>query len=134
MLRLSKAELQRMLGKERVRELGEKKPEKYRNRKCKWMGITFASIRERDRYIFLSAEAQAGRIHNLRRQVKFQLIPKQYVNGKLVERECAYIADFVYTDPYGVTVVEDAKGMRTREYIAKRKMMLEKYGIQIREV
>lgn len=31
-------------------------------------------------------------------------------------------------------VVEDAKGMRTKEYIIKRKLMLKIYGIRIREI
>lgn len=45
-----------------------------------------------------------------------------------------YIADFVYTDAAtGKLVVEDAKGMRTRDYIIKRKLMLYIHGIKIRE-
>ena len=81
-------------------------------------------------------------------QVKFVLIPSQYepdtvkvlksgkekvVKGKLIERECSYIADFVYRYN-GKTVVEDAKGMRTKEYVLKRKMMLYFHGIRISEV
>lgn len=31
-------------------------------------------------------------------------------------------------------VVEDTKGMRTKEYIIKRKLMLYEYGIRIKEV
>ena len=33
----------------------------------------------------------------------------------------------------GKEVVEDAKGMRTRDYILKRKMMLYFHGIKIQE-
>lgn len=32
------------------------------------------------------------------------------------------------------TVVEDVKGFRTKEYVIKRKLMLWRYGIRIREV
>lgn len=53
--------------------------------------------------------------------------------GKVVERECSYKADFVYTEG-GETVVEDVKGYRTKEYIIKRKLMLHVYGIRIREI
>lgn len=53
--------------------------------------------------------------------------------GKLLERKCSYIADFVYWDGFEM-VVEDTKGMRTKEYIIKRKLMLYKYGIRIKEV
>lgn len=53
--------------------------------------------------------------------------------GKSIERECAYIADFVYAEN-GKIVVEDTKGVRTPEYIVKRKLMLYLYGIKIKEV
>lgn len=46
-----------------------------------------------------------------------------------------YIADFVYFDKKAQrTVVEDTKGFKTKDYIIKRKLMLERYGIRIREV
>lgn len=53
--------------------------------------------------------------------------------GKLLENECSYVADFVYEENE-TTIVEDTKGFRTDAYIIKRKLMLERYGIQIREV
>jgi hypothetical protein len=40
----------------------------------------------------------------------------------------------VYTTEDGLQVVEDTKGVRTKEYIIKRKLMLYKYGIRVREV
>ena len=55
------------------------------------------------------------------------------VNGKVVERACSYVADFVYYKN-GQIVVEDTKGVRTKEYTIKRKLMLQKWGIQITEV
>ena len=48
-------------------------------------------------------------------------------------RSIKYVADFVYSRN-GLTVVEDAKGVRTPVYRLKKRMMAEKYGIQIREV
>ena len=54
-----------------------------------------------------------------------------------------YIADFVYerrTDPdsygqrYWLPVVEDVKGMRTREYAVKAKLFRNRYGFAILEV
>ncbi len=52
-----------------------------------------------------------------------------------IEKSCKYIADFVYTDnETGHTVVEDTKGMRTKDYIIKRKLMLYLHGIRIKEV
>ena len=54
-------------------------------------------------------------------QEPFVLAPAQ--NG---ERACKYIADFTYMEN-GKKIVEDVKGMRTREYIVKRKWFKDKY-------
>lgn len=94
----------------------------------------YASRKEQRRAIQLKLLLLAGRISNLREQVPYQLIPAQRDNnGKLIERPCAYIADFVYTDHDGRTVVEDTKGMRTDVYRIKRKLMLYVHGIRITE-
>lgn len=117
---------------------------KYNNRKVRRDGLTFDSKKEHKRYNELLLLEQAGEIANLRRQVKFVLIPTQrepsqigtrggVKKGKLLERECSYIADFVYSQN-GKMVVEDTKGIRTKDYIIKRKLMLRVYGIRIREV
>lgn len=77
---------------------------------------------------------RAGLISDLHEQVKYVLIPAQRdPSGKLLERECSYYADFVYSRN-GVTVVEDTKGVRTPEYKIKRKLMLHIHGIRIHEV
>ena len=122
---------------------------KYHNKKINVNGITYDSKKEYRRHQELSLLERVGTIQDLRRQVKFILIPAQrepsteiyqkgakkgcLKPGKLVERECSYIADFVYKED-GKTVVEDTKGVRTKEYILKRKMMLHFYGIKIKEV
>ena len=121
---------------------------KYKNRKVTVGGEVFDSQREYSRYRELLLLVRAGKIHDLFRQVKFELIPAQYEiverfsdktgkrlkDGKrCVEREVNYIADFVYWDGDEM-VVEDAKGVRTDEYILKRKLMLLVHGVKIREV
>lgn len=104
-----------------------------------------ASKKEHYRAQELLLQQRAGLISDLREQVSYELIPAQYGEcGKdfkgrttkvLLERSVRYIADFVYTDvATGQTVVEDTKGVRTREYIIKRKLMLLFYGIRIREI
>lgn len=116
---------------------------KYHSRKITKDGQTFDSVKEYRRYCALLLLARAGAIQNLERQVKFVLIPAQYEpdtiskrgtvkRGKVIERECAYFADFVYTEN-GKKVVEDTKGVRTAEYIMKRKLMLWIHGIRIKE-
>lgn len=107
---------------------------KYNSKKTVVDGQKFDSKKEARRYQELLLLEKAGEIQNLSRQVKFVLIPSQRdENGKVVERECSYKADFTYEE--GIkTVVEDVKGYRTKEYIIKRKLMLYQYGIRIREV
>lgn len=107
---------------------------KYHSRKTKVAGITFDSSREAKRWKELQLLEAAGEISDLTRQQKFILIPSQRVEGKLVERECSYYADFTYRDKEGTFVVEDAKGFRTDVYKIKRKLMLQRFGIQIKEV
>lgn len=106
---------------------------KYGNRKITVGGETFDSKREYTRYRELVLLQRAGQISGLKRQVKFELIPSQRVDGKVVERPCTYVADFVYTEN-GKTVVEDTKGFRTKDYIIKRKLLLYVHAIQLREV
>ena len=108
---------------------------KYGARKITIGGISFDSKKEFDRWCELSLLQRGKAISELQRQVKFELIPAQYEDGKLVERAVSYIADFTYYDKaQGKTIVEDAKGMKTTEYIIKRKLMLYIHGIRIREV
>lgn len=108
---------------------------KYRNQKISMGDQTFDSKKEMNRFLELSLLQKAGKIKDLRCQVKFVLIPAQRdpMTGKLLERECAYVADFVYQEG-GRIVVEDTKGFRTKDYIIKRKLMLQRYGVRIREV
>lgn len=116
---------------------------KYKSRKIFQNGESFDSKKEFLRYQDLILLQHAGKISDLRRQVKYTLIPAQrepdaigsrggMKKGRVIERECSYFADFVYTEN-GETVVEDVKGMRTKEYIMKRKLMLYVHGIRIRE-
>ena len=108
---------------------------KYNNKKITVNGHVFDSKKEANRYEELRLLEKAGAIKDLRTQVKFKLIPAQRdeATGKVVERECSYKADFVYEED-GKTVVEDVKGFRTKEYVIKRKLMLWRYGIRIKEV
>ena len=91
---------------------------------------------------------KAGKITDLQRQVPYELIPAQYEyferhsktgrrlkdGRRCVERPVTYVADFQYTNEQGETIVEDAKGVYTNEYIVKRKLMRYLKGITIVEV
>lgn len=108
---------------------------KYGNRKTVIDGHTFDSKREAARYGVLKLLERTGTITDLELQPRFELIPKQRRDDGRPERACEYVADFRYTDARtGQTVIEDAKGMRTRDYIIKRKLLLQVHGISVREV
>lgn len=109
------------------------KKNKYHAQKVTYRGEPFDSKREAGRYAQLLLLQRAGQITNLKRQVPYLLIPAQYIDGKCVERAVTYRADFVYREN-GELVVEDTKGVRTPDYIIKRKLMLQVYGIRVKEV
>lgn len=118
---------------------------KYRSEKVKIDGIVFESKKEAQRYCELKVLQRAGKISNLELQKPFELIPTQREPstmtktgkeklGRVIEQSVKYVADFVYTDENGQTVVEDTKGFKTKDYIIKRKLMLHVYGIKIKEI
>ena len=118
---------------------------KYRNKKIKVGEKVYDSKKEMRRHQQLLLLEKNGEISDLQMQVKFVLIPAQYSNTeitkngkfKCLERECVYIADFVYKDQNGQLVVEDVKSKITRQnptYIIKRKLMLYKHGLKITEI
>ena len=90
-------------------------------------GFKFDSKKEYNRWCELRLLERAGRISDLDRQVKYELIPKQ-----VGERVCSYVADFVYKVD-GKEVVEDSKGVKTEAYRIKKKLMLWIHGIRIKE-
>lgn len=80
-----------------------------------------------------------------RRYTELKLLPAQYAHtdaaytrgarkgqpkrGRCIEQAVVYVADFVYTEN-GRTVVEDTKGLRTKDYIIKRKLFRYRYGAE----
>lgn len=127
-------------------------PEKRTNKLNAKKTDGYASKKEAERAAELRWLEKAGKIRDLKEQVKFVLIPAKYEEiprigkrGKpikpkrlCIERGLFYIADFVYIDETGHTVVEDVKGYKGgatyQIFINKRKIMLEKYGIKVVEV
>ena len=123
---------------------------KYKARKTQKDGRVFDSKKEARRFSELRLLEACGEIKELQTQVKFVLIPPQREpdtlgprggkrRGRTIERECYYIADFCYIDvKTGQRVVEDVKGYKDggayTVFSIKRKLMLERYGIRIKEV
>lgn len=104
---------------------------KYHARKTTVDGITFDSRKEADRYLVLKGMEEDGAIENLRRQVRYELVPAFDVDGRHY-RPTYYVADFVYVED-GKEVVEDVKGMITDVYKLKSKLFARRYGMSIKE-
>ncbi len=109
---------------------------KYNSVKVQIDGITFDSKAEARRFAELKLLQDDGHISGLAMQKKYLLLPSKRNADGYLERETAYVADFVYVDHLGETIVEDTKSPATRtpEYVIKRKLMLHIHGITIREI
>lgn len=118
---------------------------KYHSKRVVWNGMTFDSKKELNRYQELLLLQRAGKILGLARQQRYEIIPEHrepdtvgkrggVKRGKVIERARYYVADFVYYDPKTEELtVEDCKGYRTAEYRLKKALMLDRYGIRIKE-
>lgn len=104
---------------------------KYHAKKTVVDGMTFDSKREADRYLVLKSMEEDGAIEDLRRQVRYKLVPAFDVDGKHY-RPVFYVADFVYVED-GKEVVEDVKGVKTDVYRLKSKLFALRYGMSIKE-
>lgn len=125
--------------------VGEQKPKKskYGNHKVVCDGIKFDSEREAARFGELKVLRAMGKIRDLRLQANFTLVEGYTtIEGKRI-KPMVYRADFTYeraTEPdrngtvYWLREVEDAKGTKTKDYLLKKKLMQDKFGITIREV
>lgn len=105
---------------------------KYRAFKTTVGGITFDSGLEAKRYTQLKILETAGTIKNVQIQPKFNLMDSFKYNGETI-RAIIYIADFMYEED-GKIIVEDVKGIRTKDYIIKSKLFIKKYIIDQKDV
>lgn len=136
--RLGPSAQKQILQKLQQEQREKAKPSKYGNVKTQRQAeepITFDSQKEARRYDELLLELKAGLIRNLRLQPQYTLQEsyKTY-DGKRV-RAIRYVADFSYIRN-GALVVEDvkSKATKTAQYQMKRKMMLERFGIEVEEI
>lgn len=110
-------------------QLPPRRRQKYGNAITEYRGRKYHSRKEARRAAQLDLLEAAGRVRNIRRQVKYQLkIGEQVI--------CSYIADFCYESyDHGswTPVVEDVKGVRTREYLLKKRLVKALLDIDIVE-
>jgi len=113
------------ISEKKARELGliPPAPAKYHNTKTIIDGIKFASKHEARYYSELKLRQRAGEITGFDLQPVFILQKGFRHNGKAI-RAIKYIADFKVFYPDGRVEIVDTKGVRTRDYINKVKILL----------
>jgi hypothetical protein len=97
---------------------------KYRNRKTSYGGVLYDSRREAARAQELDLQLRAGEIAFWCRQPEFVLPGNAGI----------YRADFIVQYNTGVVIIEDIKGVRTKEYRLKKKLVENTYRVKILEV
>jgi ribosomal protein L23 len=120
---------------EAVKRLMEapRQPSKYNARKTWVDRIQFDSMAEAKRYRDLKLLQEHRKISKLEVHRKFPWVCTYEADGRVWKRSYFYEADFTY-EQNGELVVEDVKGVRTKEYIRKRQIIEKLYGITIKEV
>ncbi len=99
------------------------KKSKYRANKTSIDGHTFDSKKEADYYCELKLKLQAKEINGFCLQPTFMLAPG-----------LKYKADFIVFNTDNSYDVIDVKGIRTKEYITKKKVFEDKYNMKITEI
>ncbi len=136
---LKQALKQRKSGGPLLKQALKQRNSKYHNRRTATPDGTFDSHAEAKRWAELKLLVKAGKIFDLRRQVRIPL----HVDGKRIG---FYVADFVYcrlpvkssyAPGWGFShgaVVEDVKGVRTALFKWKANHLEAEYGFAITEV
>ena len=114
-----------------------KKPNKYHARKTTVCGRTFDSKREAEIYLDLLSRKQAGEVLRIELQPQYTLLAGFKDNQGNKQRPIPYTADFFVTFADGRNEVIEVKGVRTRDYLLRKKMffhMMRETDIVFREV
>ena len=114
-----------------------RKSNKYNARKTTVCGHTFDSKREAEVYLELLAQKQAGEIVHIGFQPSYTLLAGFKDNQGNKQRAITYTADFFVTYADGHSEVIEVKGVRTRDYLLRKKLflyMMRETDIVFREV
>ena len=96
---------------------------KYRSKRVEYQGEVFDSKFELAYFVYLQELVKQGKISNLQRQVKYELLPRQTdENNKFKFHPVVYKSDFEYDDVQGVHHTVDSKGFRTADFRIKQKL------------
>lgn len=98
---------------------------KYHNKKIDTEDGKFDSMYEYQKWCELKLLEKNGEISNLKRQVKFNVIPQIKTQAGTL-REINYIADFIF-EKDGILYVADSKGIETPEYKIKKRLIIQNF-------
>ena len=121
----------------RILRTQRKKPNKYNARKTVMCGHMFDSKREAEVYLELLAQKQVGEIVRIAFQPQYTLLSAFKDNEGKKQRAITYTADFFVTFADGHSEVIEVKGVRTRDYLLRKKLflhMMRETDIVFREV
>lgn len=114
-----------------------RKPNKYNARKTMVCGHTFDSKREAEIYLDLLSRKQHGEIIRIGLQPSYTLLAGFKDNQGNKQRPITYTADFFVSYADGRSEVIEVKGVRTRDYLLRKKLflhMMRETDILFREV
>lgn len=114
-----------------------KKPNKYGAQKTTMCGRTFDSKREAEYYLELLDLKRRGEVVSITLQPSFELLEGFVDNAGYKQLPITYTPDFLVRYADGHTEVVEVKGMKTRDYILRKKLFLYKMqgtGLMFREV
>lgn len=110
----------------RADKKSRKRGNKYGAKKTTVYGHTFDSKREADYYLELLDLKRRGIVTDIRLQPSYELLEGFTDNTGKRHRPITYTADFLVIYADGHTEVVEVKGMKTRDYILRKKLFLHK--------
>nr|DAL05198.1 MAG TPA: Endonuclease [Caudoviricetes sp.] len=121
----------------RILRTQRKKPNKYNARKTTVCGRTFDSKRESEWYMMLREKHRLGKIKHFECQPTYTLLEGFRDNQGKQQKPITYTPDFLVEYDDGRREVIEVKGVRTRDYLLRKKLflyMMRKTDIVFREV
>jgi len=110
------------------------KQNKFRNKPKTVNGIKFQSTKEADFYIKLLMLKKFGEIKEIELQPRFDYLITYSQNDLSLSKKTFYKADFRVKYTNNDVIIYDVKGVRTPEFIRKKKIIEHLYNIKIIEV
>lgn len=108
----------------RLVRVQSRKPNKYNASKTVMCGHVFDSKREAEIYLDLLSRKQHGEIIRIGLQPSYTLLEGFRDNQGNKQRAITYTADFFVTYADGRNEVIEVKGVRTRDYVLRKKLFL----------